>query len=221
MSDQEKVFMSEGEDQEMNDAARKARSTFKYFWRELSWERRRVIPAHSLACVKISFGTDDTADNIPSVEHMWVGDIDYDGDIITGTLMSSPNWISNLNAGDQVTKKLEDIGDWMFSIQGKVYGGFSVNLMRSRMSPKELGEHDSAWGLDFGDPSDIQLEYRSEKKKKKGILGMFKKADSSQGLPMKCLNIAMQRVGGCCTWRLWPEILRLYKYCWITVLIKV
>ncbi len=39
-----KVFMFDGDDPEMARASQDARKTFGYFWREIAWERRRIIP---------------------------------------------------------------------------------------------------------------------------------------------------------------------------------
>ena len=49
------VFMFDNSDPEMQQAYEKARATFRYFWREVAWERRRIIPALDLACVKAAF----------------------------------------------------------------------------------------------------------------------------------------------------------------------
>jgi hypothetical protein len=34
-------------------------------------------------------------------------------------------------------------------------GAFSVNVIREKMSPPELEQHDCAWGLNFGDPKNV------------------------------------------------------------------
>jgi uncharacterized protein YegJ (DUF2314 family) len=72
-----KIFYSKSDNAEMLQAFQKAQDTFKYFWRELYWEYRRIVPALDLACVKIAF-TESTEDpNDPIVEHMWVNDINF------------------------------------------------------------------------------------------------------------------------------------------------
>ncbi len=45
----------------------------------------------------------------------------------------------------------------MYGIHGKVYGAYTVNYMRGTMPRDERAAHDDAWGLDFGDPEDIQV----------------------------------------------------------------
>lgn len=174
MSEHENIVMFDSNDPAMDEANQRARETFKYFWRELSWEFRRIVPGLELACVKIAFTDGDTKREGPSHEHMWVSDVMFDGKHIRGTLMNSPNWLSNVQEGDAVTTTLAELGDWMFAIHGKAYGAHTVNLMRSRMSPAELQSHDGAWGLDFADPATIDLVYEGAKKPKKGFLaGLF------------------------------------------------
>lgn len=155
-----KVFMFDNDDPEMQRASESARASFRYFWREVAWEHRRIVPALDLACVKAPFS--DGADrprqaNTPKVEEMWCGEVDFDGTNVSGVLLNSPNWLKSIKEGDAIRIPLNLISDWMYAIAGEVYGAFTVNLMRSRMSPKERREHDQAWGLQFGDPTKARV----------------------------------------------------------------
>jgi uncharacterized protein len=159
-SPQSKVFMFDNSDPEMQGAYELARATFKYFWRELAWERRRIVPGLDLACVKAPFsdGEPDMREkDHPDVEQMWLGEVDFDGQFVSGVLLNSPNWLKSVKAGDSARMRLDEITDWMYAIRGEVYGAHTVNLMRSRMDKQERKAHDSAWGLDFGDPRTIRL----------------------------------------------------------------
>jgi uncharacterized protein YegJ (DUF2314 family) len=157
-----KIFYSKSDNAEMLQAFQKAQDTFKYFWRELHWEYRRIVPALDLACVKIAF-TESTEDpNDPIVEHMWVNDINFDGVNISGILLNAPNELTNVQNGDEVKVPLEQLSDWLFASQGKTYGGFTIHAMRSEMTAKEMKEHDKAWGLDFGDFDDVQMVYQQK-----------------------------------------------------------
>ena len=51
----------------------------------------------------------------------------------------------------------KQICDWMYVIGGSVYGGFTVDLLRSRMGKGERKQHDQAWGFDFGDVGVVNL----------------------------------------------------------------
>ena len=136
-----------------------ARETFKYFWQELAWEYRRIIPALEVACVKVAF-TDSPRglqDSDSPVEQMWINDVQFDGRIIRGTLLNQPNELTSVRQGDQVEVPLSRVNDWLIEINGQVLGAFTVNLMRSRMGLDERQQHDQAWGMEFGDPDIISV----------------------------------------------------------------
>lgn len=147
------TFFADGESPKMIEAYKKAQETFKYFWRELSWEYRRIVPGLDVACVKLAFTQDIDGETI--VEHMWINDINFDGDTIYGILVNQPNDLTNVNNGDEVQIPVNQISDWLFAVQGKTYGAFTIHAMRSEMEEDERQDHDDAWGLEFGDYNDI------------------------------------------------------------------
>jgi uncharacterized protein YegJ (DUF2314 family) len=151
------TFYSGADNPEMLEAFSKAQETFKYFWRELSWEFRRIVPALDLACVKVAFIENALSQTAPIVEHMWINDIDFDGEIVSGTLANDPNQLSNIKNGDFVQVPLNQVSDWLFTSVGKTYGGFTIHALRSAMNEQERQQHDGAWGLDFGDHDDISV----------------------------------------------------------------
>lgn len=177
MKNQE-IFFAEGDDPKMIEAFKNAQETFKYFWRELSWESRRIIPGLTVACVKVGFSQNRNDDD-PVVEHMWINDINFDGEQITGVLINDPYELTNIQNGDEVTIPLNQISDWLFAIQGsspkglsklfssslpRAYGGFTIQAMRSEMTNKERKDHDKAWGLDFGDFNEVLLVNEQKEK---------------------------------------------------------
>lgn len=154
-----RIFYSEADDK-MVAAFQKAQETFKYFWRELSWEHHRIVPGLDMACVKIAF-TEETDDpDAPLVEHMWINEIAFDGDQISGELINDPDNLSNVEKGDFVQVPLTQLSDWLFITRDKTYGGFTIQLLRSGMTGQERREHDEAWGLNFGDPNKILIAYQ-------------------------------------------------------------
>jgi uncharacterized protein YegJ (DUF2314 family) len=161
------VFMFDDNDVQMQAAHKKARANFKYFWRELAWERRRIVPGLDLAVVKAPF-SDGPKSRKPEAEHMWLDEVDFDGKIISGVLVNSPRWLQSVRQGDRVEVPLAHISDWMYVQLGEVFGGYSINLMRSRMGSQERAEHDAAWGLKFGDPKKVYVV--PEQKKSGGFL---------------------------------------------------
>ncbi len=155
-----RVFMFDNNDPEMQRAYENARTAFRFFWREIAWERRRIVPALDLACVKAPFSDGEqgtSEEDTPDVEHMWLSDVDFDGLFVSGVLLNSPNWLKTVKEGDSAQIPLSQISDWMYAIDGEVFGAYTVNLLRSRMGPQERQEHDAAWGLKFGDPTRIRV----------------------------------------------------------------
>ncbi|MCT2409008.1 DUF2314 domain-containing protein [Chryseobacterium antibioticum] len=182
-------IFTDGKDPKMIEAYEKARETFKYFWREQSWENRRIIPGLDLACVKASFSQEDPETGENTVEHMWINEIDFDGDIVSGFLMNEPNNLTNIQPGDYFEIPLNEISDWLFAITPAVkkpkglsqlfsspeqvipraYGGFTIHKMRADMPEDERKEHDDAWQLDFGDFNEI-LVVNEQKEKPENLL---------------------------------------------------
>ncbi|MES9970276.1 MAG: DUF2314 domain-containing protein [Candidatus Thiodiazotropha sp.] len=174
----ENIYMFEPSEKEMIQAAMNARDTFKYFWRELSWEYRRIVPALDLSIVKFAFETEDKSEGVPSHEHMWISEIKFDGIDITGILMNQPNWIKSIREGDQITQNANLLTDWMYTLEGRAYGGYSVNVMRASMSPEERKGHDQAWGVEFGPPDEVLVTPYIDKKPDGFLSKIFGKSHS-------------------------------------------
>ncbi|WBU90601.1 DUF2314 domain-containing protein [Cellulophaga omnivescoria] len=157
MSNSDNNIFFAKQDDEMSLAFKKAQETFKYFWREMYWEYRRVIPGLDLAIVKFPFEQTFKGESEPTIEHMWVRNISFDGENITGVLANNPMQLTNVTEGDTVSCSRSKISDWMFATLGKTYGGFTIHTLRSGMSDEKRKQHDNAWGLDFGDFNKIML----------------------------------------------------------------
>jgi uncharacterized protein YegJ (DUF2314 family) len=189
------IYQSPGDDPEMDQAAAKARQTFRFFWREMAWEQRRIVPGLELAAVKGTFSDppEIRAQNPDGLEaeHMWLLEIDFDGRQLQGTLINAPHSLKSFNEGDRVTIAGRQICDWMYVIAGNVYGGFTVDLMRSRMEKGERKQHDQAWGFDFGDVGVVNLvppEYIGEAPAKKKSL--FSGFGGSKATPQDYAKVA-------------------------------
>ena len=76
-------------------AMQTARDRFPEFWREVSADYKRVIPALGGSMVKAYF---HDADAPQSGEHMWVRDVEFDGKIITGVLADTPRHLRGRHA---------------------------------------------------------------------------------------------------------------------------
>ncbi|MDM1367143.1 DUF2314 domain-containing protein [Myroides marinus] len=162
MEKENPIFYAKGDDPILVEAYKKAQDSFKYFWRELTWEYRRIVPGLDMASVKVAFTQEVEGEDESVVEHMWIGDVDFDGDVIYGELLNQPNVLTNIEEGEQIGVTLDQISDWMFISQGKTYGGYTVQAMRSVMTEEERAEHDAAWGLDFGDFNHVNYVFEQD-----------------------------------------------------------
>jgi uncharacterized protein YegJ (DUF2314 family) len=174
-----------GNDSAMTQANEDARRSFKYFWRELTWERQRIVPGLDTALVKLPFSDGARTDGRPEYEHMWVDEIDFDSDTISGRLRNAPKWLTSVRNDDFIRLPFAHLSDWLICASGRAYGGHTINLMRSNMGLIERKQHDDAWGLDFGDPSSIRLEITRDDTTKRGLFLEFRDH------PM-CLNMLEQ-----------------------------
>ncbi|MCL2376205.1 MAG: DUF2314 domain-containing protein [Defluviitaleaceae bacterium] len=147
--------------QQIFEASKKAQDSFKYFWRELCWDRRRIVTALNLACVKAEFQQENHP-NPPISEFMWIADVDFDGICVKGYLISSPHELTNIKQGDFVEIPLNEINDWLFAIDTKTYGGFTIQVMREEMGEEDRKAHDEAWGLDFGHYNKVLVAYQQD-----------------------------------------------------------
>jgi uncharacterized protein len=107
--------MSEGSDPEMQRAFENARSTFRYFWREVALEQRRIVPALDLACVKAPFADESQKEDhagTPEAEQMWIEQVDFDGRFVSGVLLNDPFRLKTMKKGDAIRLPLDQISDW-------------------------------------------------------------------------------------------------------------
>jgi uncharacterized protein len=133
----------------LEEAQKKAQDTFKFFWRELSWEARRIVKGVGLAVVKFLLENEQG-----EKDHVWVKDIQFDGKYICGLLVNKPFFICDVEVGDPMGFELTDVEDWVLACGGKVCGGFTIQVIRAGMSEAERAQHDAIWGLPFGDVND-------------------------------------------------------------------
>ncbi|MBA1187987.1 DUF2314 domain-containing protein [Pseudomonas entomophila] len=156
------IYTTSGDSPALQTAVANAQATFKFFWRELSWESRRIVKGLSLAAVKMSFPVHSDDPEVPTVENMWLNEVDFDGASISGMLLNEPEWATGFDASERVTLPFAALNDWMYVCGEVVFGGFTVDAMRSEMADGERAEHDAAWGLEFGPPGAVELTMMPE-----------------------------------------------------------
>jgi len=142
---EETITQVSGEDQEMNEAMEKARSTFSEF-KKAFIENQTSDKYHSFT-IKIGFDSSKYGK-----EHMWLGDLKLDSDKFTGILFNTPvDPEVKQKQGDTIVVDPVQVSDWMYvdAATGITKGGYTFIAMRKNMSPEEQAEFDEQTGLKF------------------------------------------------------------------------
>lgn len=84
------------------------------------------------------------------VEHLWVGELTFDGKNFQGKINNRPHDVRTVKLGQKVTVAPREVGDWMFIKDGKLIGGYTTRVLYSRLSPAEKAE--------FNKEADFKIE---------------------------------------------------------------
>ncbi len=129
------IYNVGSEDEAMNAAILKANETLDDFNKGLADFK---ADSHALK-VKFSNGKD--------IEHMWVGDIKYIDGQYSGILNNDPEYITEYKAGDKINIDSGKISDWMYLVNGKLFGGYTIRVIRDKMSEEERQQFDEESGM--------------------------------------------------------------------------
>jgi len=131
------IYSTGDSDKKMNDAIETARRTLDQFDRAL---KNNDYDSGTTA-LKVKFPTST------GFEHIWIAKITLDSGTYQGILDNVPDKIKNIKMGDKITIHREDITDWMFGKNGKLVGGFTIRLIRDRMTEQEKKDFDKDLSL--------------------------------------------------------------------------
>lgn len=128
-------------DAEMKAAIARAQGTLNEFW-----QQRAKDGKHFGGLLKVYFKDEADAE---SGEHMWVKVTKRTDSEISGILLDEPGWLKTVKSGDHVHFSLDRISDWLYVVDGKAHGAYTVNLLRRRMTPEERAKHDANYPFKF------------------------------------------------------------------------
>ena len=128
----------EGSDAEMNKAIESARSSLNKFEEAM----RSNDPRYDLFALKVMF-----PDQVGGSEHIWITDLVLENGQYRGLVGNEPQYTILVEAGQEVTVDPEKISDWMYVEDGKLRGGYTLRVLRGRMSPHERAEFDRSFGI--------------------------------------------------------------------------
>jgi uncharacterized protein YegJ (DUF2314 family) len=125
------------DDREMNAAMQRARAEVTVFVERL----QRPQATDRNFSVKVPLRDGD------QVEHFWLDDVRHEDGVFHGTLGNDPELVHGHEYGEPVSVSTKDISDWMFVDHDHLVGGFTIRVIRDRMSPADRAELEK--GLDF------------------------------------------------------------------------
>lgn len=71
-----------------------------------------------------------------TVEHFWLIDIVFSEDKFFGTINNDPGMVSNVKFGQKWSVGKNEISDWMYMRNGKMYGNYTIRPLLATM-PEE------------------------------------------------------------------------------------
>jgi len=119
------------QDSEMNAAIAAAQATLPQFEALLAVGQL----ADSSPKVKVGFDSDDG-----SVEHIWVAEPQFSGDTMHGVLDNEPVFLSGRHLGDVVSFRRDQISDWSYVRDGRLFGNYTTRVMLPQLEPAQREE---------------------------------------------------------------------------------
>lgn len=130
----------DGADGAMNAAIDEARSRLPYFWERIGNPAR----GESDFTLKVAFPV--TSEEVRK-EHIWVEDLERDGETFKAALANEPNWMTGKHVGDAVVFTEDMISDWGFARRGKLIGFYTLRVMLPDMPEDERGAYEAMLGV--------------------------------------------------------------------------
>ena len=131
----------EAADTEMNAAMAEARRTLPEFEDRLANPR----PTQTLTIIKGRFTEGE------KVEHMWLNQIVVTSEGYRGVLGNDPYELTGMKAGETLLVARDDVSDWVVVDDGKLVGGYTMRVLRSRLPPDERAAFDEQNGIRIED----------------------------------------------------------------------
>ena len=132
------MYFAKSNDPEMAAAMHESRKTVNQFLAALSSGDTTTYNFGVKAAFPIPDGTN---------EHIWLTDVKVSGDSIFGVIDNEPDFTTAVKFGQQVAVHKDSITDWNYTRNGKLVGGYSIRLVRSRMTKEEQIQFDEQLSL--------------------------------------------------------------------------
>jgi uncharacterized protein YegJ (DUF2314 family) len=126
------IYSTPSDDKEMNEVISKAKNTLDQFDKALLSNKFDT----STFALKVKFPTETGA------EHIWATNIKIENTSYYGIVDNLPNTTTQVKLGERIKLNKNDITDWMYSDNGTLSGGYTIKLIRNRMTEDERKKFD-------------------------------------------------------------------------------
>jgi uncharacterized protein YegJ (DUF2314 family) len=131
------LYSTPANDSEMNKAIATARSTLLIF--DSAYKSNKYDT--STFSLKVRFPTQTGA------EHIWATSITLDDNDYYGLVDNLPELVTEIKEGQKIKINRDDISDWLYSDNGILRGGYTIRLIRNRMTKEERKQFDDQFQL--------------------------------------------------------------------------
>lgn len=133
--DQPDVFHVKNEEEAMNLAIEKAQHTLDYFKSSLTAPQ----PQQTYFSLKAHLKDGEYS------EHIWLHDVSFDeSNNFFGVVGNVPLNLKNIVLGQRVGMGVNDVSDWMIIENERLIGGYTIRVLRDKMSEKERAAFDNS-----------------------------------------------------------------------------
>ena len=115
----------------MTAAIAQARATLPQYWQ--LFEHPENGETNFSLKVKITDGT--------KIEHFWAVDIEQKDGAILGTIDNDPEVVKTVKMGDHIHIQEQDISDWGYVRNGKMFGKYTLRVILNRLPPQEAAKY--------------------------------------------------------------------------------
>lgn len=133
------IFQLASEDEGMNAAIKTARKNFNVF---LDVFEDKKNPQYYYS-IKVAFEA-----NI-EIEHIWLTDITKKKSKLFGKVGNVPEYVKNIELNQSIEINSKWISDWFYIKNGKLIGGYTIRVLRDRMTPSQRRDFDLQFGVEF------------------------------------------------------------------------
>ncbi|WP_086594464.1 DUF2314 domain-containing protein [Hymenobacter crusticola] len=133
------VYSIESNDPEMTLAIKRGKASFSQFLSAM----QQQDSANSNFAVKVHY------DDGEQVEHIWLSNLTVENSQLYGVVDNVPEFTKQVKEGQKVKVDTSLVTDWNYTRGKKLIGGYTIKLLRERMTPAERTEFDESTGWEI------------------------------------------------------------------------